>query len=386
MILFILALVLFLLFEFVMFFIRKVVQGNRVRRERAAALAESLARRDRLATSSLVRTDAPRTRARLLCISPDAELLTRIRSWLVLDGCAVDTIDKPAELLLVLGEYHYDFIIMDESLPDMHVTELIAQTRRARPDIDILLMTEVSEAPWAKQGVMHTMPRSVQEQELLGLVQTAIAERTERISVRLSSTVTVAEPSDHHATEGEGFAIPGGVFISPQHCWLSLRQDGAVLVGMDDFARKLIGSIDAIEMPNVGMSIVAGQVLFRVRQGYRSLPFSSPVSGVITNRNAALAAEPSALEESPYGSHWICAIDASDFDDRVPLMRIGHSAVRLFEADLQRVHRNLAGTSAVSTEGLRIGALSSLDDTQYERMGQELFMTPGATQLTPATS
>ena len=74
------------------------------------------------------------------------------------------------------------------------------------------------------------------------------------------------------------FLIPGGVFVSDGHCWAKINEEGTVQIGIDDFANKLIGNIDAFEFPAIGNTILKGQPLFSIKQGNRSIKFNSPVS------------------------------------------------------------------------------------------------------------
>jgi glycine cleavage system H lipoate-binding protein len=93
---------------------------------------------------------------------------------------------------------------------------------------------------------------------------------------------------------------------------------------MDDFAKKLIGPIDAIEPPNLGMMIKKGQTAFSVKQGHRSIPFKAPVSGQVARVNTALKGGLEAFEGNPYDRSWVCAL----FETMLELkLKIGKSAV-----------------------------------------------------------
>ena len=150
-------------------------------------------------------------------------------------------------------------------------------------------------------------------------------------------------------------------------------------VGLDDFARKLIGPVDGIEFPNVGMAVKAGQPLFNVRQKQRSAQFHAPVSGRVVKVNQALGEDCSALEQTPYHSNWVCVIEGDNLDAEVTKLKIGKSAVALFQEDLARFRafmREIGKGGArqpYSDEAVYVGELAQLDDAQWERVVKDFF-------------
>ena len=155
--------------------------------------------------------------------------------------------------------------------------------------------------------------------------------------------------------------------------------DGTVKVGLDDFAKTLIGPVEAIDFPTVGMTVKAGQPLFAVRQKQRRLQFNAPVSGPVVKTNAVLAADTEALEWTPYQRNWACVIDAYHLDVELPQLRIGQSAVALFQEDIDRLRGTLKEMSkaapdpAAFDEALYRGELQQLDDGQSDRLVKEFF-------------
>jgi len=132
------------------------------------------------------------------------------------------------------------------------------------------------------------------------------------------------------------FSIPGGVFIAKNHTWFSINQEGITKTGIDDFAKKLIGKVDSIELPNLGMNVKAGQPLFTVKQGNRSVAFTSPVTGKVSQVNTLLKENLAALDMTPYERNWVCALDTDKIDDEIKGMSIGKSAVALFQDDIEK--------------------------------------------------
>ena len=174
------------------------------------------------------------------------------------------------------------------------------------------------------------------------------------------------------ADQGVGgeFSIPGGVLVSTGHCWISLAEDGTAKVGLDDFARKLLGTIDSINFPNVGMNVTAGQ--------HRRARFNAPLSGKVVKVNEDLGKDCTKLEEMSYGDNWICVIEGNDLDAELPNLKIGKSAVVLFQEDIVRFQasvQELSDRDESDPSPLFIGAIGKMNDARWETTVKEFFGT-----------
>jgi len=160
-----------------------------------------------------------------------------------------------------------------------------------------------------------------------------------------------------------------------------MQQDGTVNVGIDDFARKLIGKIDDFEFPNLGMKIKKGQPLFTVKQGTKTIRFNSPVSGQVKKINTILKNEIEALSVTPYDSNWVCVIDADNIDNELKELKIGNAAVSFYQNDIEQFRTALKGAKKVDKpkvivtgEEISIGELENLEQSDWDRLVQEFFV------------
>ncbi|MBI3564060.1 MAG: histidine kinase, partial [Elusimicrobia bacterium] len=223
-----------------------------------------------------------------------------------------------------------------------------------------------------KHGAMDYIQKPFTEAELLALVKKSLLKRRDRIDRQLKPAVRITHAAAAERERGGEFSIPGGVLVSAGHCWAALAQDGTVKVGLDDFAKKLIGPVDAVEFPNPGMTVNAGQPLFAVRSGDRRVQFHAPVGGKVVRVNTALGEDLESLEMTPYHKNWVCVIEGDALDADVRALKIGRSAVALFEEDLERMRKAL-GDGAAAGEPLSVGELAKLDDARWARVEKEFF-------------
>lgn len=130
---------------------------------------------------------------------------------------------------------------------------------------------------------------------------------------------------------------------SRDHVWVKAGDD-AVTVGMDDFSQKMLEFIDAIELPepgtrlDVGSQLLALNVTRRICEGGlctiergRSVVLS-PVAGVVSEVNTALASTPELMQMEPYDGGWVAVVEPSEDSASVSgLMEAGDMEVVLTE-------------------------------------------------------
>lgn len=378
-----LSVVLFILADFGVRSATQKMTEKKKRREWEEALAVSLTLDVSREAKSLKRAEVKDPVARILCVDDEDVILDSFRKILVLDGYSVDTVTAGQEALGLIQTHPYDFVFTDLKMPAMDGVEVVKAVKHMRPDIDVVIITGYATVETAvecmKHGAMDYVQKPFTEEELLAFTKKALFRRQDRIAKLLKPSVHITHlPEAARVRKGE-FSIPGGAMISAGHTWANMAQDGSVKVGVDDFAKKLIGPVDAVDFPSIGMTVKAGQPLFGLRQKNRRVQFNSPVSGRVIKTNAMLAEDCEALEMTPYQKNWVCVIDADNLDVEVPKLKIGKSAVALFQEDIDRFRGVMKEMSkdtpddAAMDDVLYRGELEQLDDAQSERIVREFF-------------
>lgn len=353
------------------------------RRECEEALAVSLKLDFSREAKTLVRAEVKEPTARILCVDDEEVILDSFRKILVPAGFSVDTVQTGQEALGLIQTHHYDFVFTDLRMPAMDGVDVVKSVKHMRPDIDVVVITGFATVETAvecmKFGATDYVQKPFAENELLDFLKKSVIRRNDRIQKQLQPGVQIVTLPDADRVGSRDFSIPGGVLISRGHAWASLSPEGAVKVGIDDFARKLIGRIDAVELPNVGMAVKAGQPLFTLRQGARLARFHAPVSGRIVKVNPELNETCEGLEITPYGKNWMCVIDGDSLDKEIPALRIGKAAVALFQEDIERFRTFMQGitrkdgTDDKPDGSLHVGELEHLTDAQWDVAVREFF-------------
>ena len=384
--LFILAVIVFIIADISIRMISKRMTEKKRRREREVVLEESLKLDYTSEAKTLKRAEVSDPKAKILCVDDEEVILSSFRKILVLDGYSVDTVETGQEALGLIQKHHYDFVFTDLKMPLMDGVEVTKSVKHLRPDIDVIIITGYASVETAvetmKYGAMDYVQKPFTEDELLEFVKKTLIKRQDKIQKQLKPQVHITHlPSTYDFIKGE-FSIPGGVFIAKNHTWFSINQAGITKIGIDDFARKLIGKIDVIELPNLGMNVKAGQPLFTIKQGNRSVNFNSPVTGKVSQINTLLKENLSSLELTPYERNWICSLDTDKIDDEIKSMSIGKSAVALFQEDIEKFKMMMEDLlKSEKREGeyveegqLYVGQLEKLNDVNWQKVVAEFFL------------
>jgi CheY-like chemotaxis protein len=381
--LFILAVIVFIISDLLIRYIAKRVKENKIQQEREEVLKESLKLDFTRETKTLKRAEVEKPKARILCVDDEAVILDSFRKILVLDGYSVDTVETGKEALGLVQSHSYDFVFTDLKMPEMDGVEVSKAIKHIRPDIDVIIITGFATVETAvecmKYGAMDYVQKPFTEEELLDFTKKLLIKREDRISKLIKPKVHITHFKDSRDVTTPEFLIPGGVFISKGHCWARVDEDGSVEVGIDDFAKKIIGKIDAINLPNLGMIIKKDQPLFSVKQGPRLLSFKSPVSGKVSEVNKFINNEVDSLNVTVYDRNWICEIDAEELDAELPDLKIGKSAVSFYQEEIEKckeIKKKIISVKEFDSEFTDLiycGEMEKMDDNSWKRFAEEFF-------------
>jgi glycine cleavage system H protein len=107
--------------------------------------------------------------------------------------------------------------------------------------------------------------------------------------------------------------VPDDLRYSTDHEWVR-SEEGRVRVGITDYAQDALGDVVFVDLPQVGKSVAAGDVLGEVESTKSVSEVYSPVAGTVAAVNDALADAPEKLNSDPYGDGWICEIEVGPAD------------------------------------------------------------------------
>ena len=356
----IIAVVLFIIADVSIRYLIAKRTEKRLRREREEILRVKLNLDFSHEAPSLKRVEIDNPKAKILAVDDEEIILASFRKILVLAGYSVDTVETGQEALGLIRKRNYDFVFTDLKMPQMDGVDVCKSVKHLRPDVDVIIITGYASVDTAvetmKFGAMDYVRKPFTEDELLEMVKQFVVKRKARIEKQLKSMVKITHSPFEEKQQDVAFSIPGGVFIAEGHCWAAINQNGQVDVGIDDFAKKIIGAIDDIDLPNLGMQVKKGQHLFSVVQKTHSIPFNAPISGKVIAVNRRLLDDLEQLDQSAYDSSKICVIEADNLDADLQQLKIGQSAVDFFNDDIANLNDYVKNSVTATEDESRIPA------------------------------
>lgn len=142
----------------------------------------------------------------------------------------------------------------------------------------------------------------------------------------------------------EWFRVPEALHFHQGHSWL--RQDGGELatVGWDDFARKMVGKVDAVSLPRVGATLRQGEMGWAVVADGVRIPMVSPVDGVVEAVNRKAASDPGVMLRDPYGEGWLVKVRSPRVRTNARNLLSGRLACQWMENSLAALRAGSGGS------------------------------------------
>ena len=106
--------------------------------------------------------------------------------------------------------------------------------------------------------------------------------------------------------------VPNELKYTKEHEWVKDLSDGTFLVGITDYAQEQIGDVSYVELPEVGDSFSAGDVVCTVESFKAASEIYAPFDLTILEVNATLEDEPEAVNANAYEAFLIKVSKGSD--------------------------------------------------------------------------
>lgn len=108
-------------------------------------------------------------------------------------------------------------------------------------------------------------------------------------------------------------------FYTNEHEWIRVEGDVGT-VGITAYAAEKLGDVVFVETPEVGKSVKKDGDMAVVESVKAASDVYAPVSGEVTEANAALADKPETVNADPEGQGWFCKLKIADAGELSGLM------------------------------------------------------------------
>ena len=177
------------------------------------------------------------------------------------------------------------------------------------------------------------------------------------------------------------FRIPEGVLVHPGHSWVrpvGAHAPGVVAVGMDDFARQLVGPLAAVDLPRVGTTIEQGTPGWQLKVDSKSVPMISPITGRVLEINEAALSDPGTVNSDPYGHGWLLKVESPRLAANTKQLLAGRAARDLMASSWDDLSTMLSpAVGAVMHDGGAPinGFARALDEENWDAIARRFLLT-----------
>ena len=175
-----------------------------------------------------------------------------------------------------------------------------------------------------------------------------------------------------------GFAVPENLRYHPGHTWALSESPNLVRVGMDDFAAKLAGKVDSINLPQRGQWIRQGQKMCTLYRDDVAVDMVSPIEGTVAEINQALMSDPKLALRDPYGEGWLVTVQAPDAKTSFKNLLGGAMARWWTEESASRLQRRMpmALGALAQDGGVAMDDISTqIPDQEWLPLAKEFFLS-----------
>ena len=117
-------------------------------------------------------------------------------------------------------------------------------------------------------------------------------------------------------------SYPAELLYHPEHDWARIEGDdpATATLGITWYAQDALGEVVFLELPEVGTATTRDAPYAEIESVKAVSDVVAPLSGEIVEVNEALAENPEAINEDPYGDGWLVKVRLADSSERDSLM------------------------------------------------------------------
>jgi len=174
-----------------------------------------------------------------------------------------------------------------------------------------------------------------------------------------------------------GFKLPAGLSYHSGHTWAARESRNLVRIGLDDFAIRLLGKIDQLDLPARGRWLRQGEKGWTLGRSGHRFEMLSPMEGEVVDVNPEILRDPSVIRKDPYGAGWLVAVNSPAADSNLKNLLRGRLAQRWMEESVMTLHTLFSPSSGAHLQdgGQAISdLLSVLPEERWDKVVCELFL------------
>jgi glycine cleavage system H lipoate-binding protein len=190
------------------------------------------------------------------------------------------------------------------------------------------------------------------------------------------TTKTKTMPQDVQLVKG--FEVPMDCYFHNGHAWARVESGGYIRIGLDDFALKVLGKADRLELPPMGKELDQDKVGWGMKRRDNLADVRSPIGGVIVEVNAAVREKPDLANREPYGDGWLFMVRTPNIKSTVKNLMSESSSLDWINDEVHRLEgmiEEVAGPLAADGGYLQEDLYGNLPEIGWNNLTKTFLKT-----------
>ncbi len=176
----------------------------------------------------------------------------------------------------------------------------------------------------------------------------------------------------------KGFDLPMDYFFHTGHTWARIENGGYIRIGLDDFALKLLGKADALDLPLMGKELDKDRVGWGLKRKENLADVLSPVDGVIVEVNSDVRSNPELANREPYGDGWLFLVRTPNVKGTVKKLMADTDSLNWMSGEVSQLEgmiEGVAGPLAADGGYLQDDIYGNLPDLGWKNLTKTFLKT-----------
>ncbi len=146
-----------------------------------------------------------------------------------------------------------------------------------------------------------------------------------------------------------GFDVARNYYYHHGHSWARVEYGGRVRVGLDDFALRLLGPQDEIQMPGLGSTVGQSRPAAVLKRSGKEAASLCPVDGQIVATNHNILNRATTANDAPYAEGWLMVIQPKSLRNNLKNLFFDTEGMAWIDDEASRLGGLLSGTTGYPT-------------------------------------
>jgi glycine cleavage system H lipoate-binding protein len=146
-----------------------------------------------------------------------------------------------------------------------------------------------------------------------------------------------------------GFDVARNYYYHHGHSWARVEYGGRVRVGLDDFALRLLGPQDEIQIPSLGSTVGQSHPAAVLKRSGKEAASLCPVDGQVVATNHNLLKRAATANDAPYAEGWLMVIQPKSLRNNLKNLFFDSEGMAWIDDEASRLGGLLSGITGYPT-------------------------------------